>query len=246
MTAVVTAAILLLASTGAWTVVLALGLHSRPATAVVLMAVSLWVVTVASIAGMLISRSQWARRLGLTLTLGHATTAAIASVDPWWWVGAALSMAAAVSVAGPWLKGYVRSLPAAAGPPARAVVIPILLVGTPFLVGLAGGDRIAAALVGGGAFLTAFWFVRTLPAALMVVRVVWPLAALTGGWVMGWPAGTVAAAMGLTVATVAWDSSVTRAVVPLVERGSVVPIPPELTPREILDAADLDDKGHRR
>jgi len=246
MTAVVTAAILLLASTGAWTVVLARGLHAHPPTAVVLMAVSLWVATVASIAGMLISRSHWARRLGLALSLGHAAIASIAPVDPWWWVGAALSMAGAVSVAGPWLKGYVRSLPAAAGPPARAVVIPILLVGTPFLVGLAGGDHGTAALVGGGALLAAFWFVRTLPAALMVVRVVWPLAALAGGWFMGWPAGTVAAAMGLAVATLAWDSSVTRAVVPLVERGSVVPIPPELTPREILDAANLDEKGRRR
>lgn len=245
MTAVMTAAILLLVSTGTWTVVLARGLHAHPPTAVVLMAASLWVVTVASVAGMLISRSHWARRLGWALTLGHAAIALIAPVDPWWWLAGALSMAAAVSVAGPWLNGYVRSLPAAAGPPARAVVVPILLVGTPFLVGLAGGDGIAAALVGGVALGSAFWFVRTLPAALMVVRVVWPLVGLVGGWFMGWPAGTVAAAMGLAVAIIAWDSSVTRAVVPLVERGSVVPIPPELTPREILDAAKLDDKGRR-
>lgn len=246
MTAVVTAAILLLASTGAWTVVLARGLHAHPPTAVVLMAASLWVVTLASIAGMLISRSHWARRLGLALTFGHAAIALIAPVDPGWWVGGALTMAAAVSVAGPWLNGYVRALPAAAGPPARAVVVPILLVGTPFAVGLAGGDGIAAALVGGVALGAAFWFIRALPAALMVVRVVWPLTGLVGGAFMGWPRGMVAAAMGLAVAIVAWDSSVTRAVVPLVERGSVVPIPPELTPKEILDAANLDDKGRRR
>lgn len=246
MTAVVTASILLLASTGTWTLVLAVGVHGRSDVAVVLMAASLWVATVAALTGMMISRSRWARRLGLAVTVAHAVIAVISSVDAVWWAGAVVSAATAVSVAGPWLNGFVRALPAAAGPPQRAVVVPLLLTGTPFALGLANADDVAAALTGGGALVAGFWFIRALPLALLAVRVVWPLLALACAWFMGWPPGVVAAVMGVAVSAVAWDSSVTRAVVPLTQRGSVVAIPPELTPREVLDAADLDDRGRRK
>jgi hypothetical protein len=246
MTSVVTAAILLLSSTGAWTVVLAIGSHPWRPVAVVLMAVSLWVATVSSLAGMMVARSRWGRRLGLAVTAAHAAMAVIAGIETWWWAAALLSMATAVALAGPWLNGYVRSLPATAGPPSRAVLVPLLLVGTPFLIGAVDGDGIADAVVGGAALVAAFWFIRTLPAALVVVRFGWPLVALAGAWSMGWPSGFVASGIAIAVSAVALHPSVTRAVVPLVQQGSVVPIPPELTPTEVLDAADIDDKGRRR
>ena len=246
MTAVVTAAIALLASTGAWSLTLATGSHGHSDIAIVLMATSLWVATVTSLTGMLVARSRWARRLGLAVTVGHAAIALIVALDPLWWVAAILSVVAAISVAGPWLNGFIRSLPAAAGPPPRAILVPLMLVATPFLIGLADADGVMAAVVGGGALVAAFWFIRTLPLALTVVRVGWPVLAIAGAWFMGLPAGFVAAAMAVVVSGLGWDSSITRAVVPLIERGSLVPIPPELTPRDVLDAANLDERGRRR
>ena len=44
----------------------------------------------------------------------------------------------------------------------------------------------------------------------------------------------------------AWTKPARIAVQPLVERGRPVPIPPELTPTEILDAAGLDDRGRKQ
>ena len=246
MTSVATAAILLLVSTSAWTVVLAAGEHSLSPTARILVAASVWVATVTALTGMMISRSRWARRLALTVAASQGILALITEIAPWWWAAAALTAAAAVAVGGPWLNGYVRALPAAAGPPARAVIVPLLLVGAPFAIGISGGDDTAAAVVAGTALATAFWFIRTLPGALLVVRLIWPLVSLVGGWLIGWPSGAVAAAIGVAVSAVAWDASVTRAVVPLVQPGSVVPIPPELAPREVLDAADVDERGKRR
>ena len=59
-------------------------------------------------------------------------------------------------------------------------------------------------------------------------------------------AAVVSAGLGITIAIVARDPSVKVAFYPPRERGSVFPIPPELAPHEILEAADVDEKGKRR
>ena len=66
------------------------------------------------------------------------------------------------------------------------------------------------------------------------------------GVVLGLPAGAVSAAMGLSAAVLAWHPSVKTAYHPPREAGSTFPIPPELTPRQILDSADLDEHGRRK
>lgn len=244
-TAAIPSTVLLLA-TAAWTLVLGRAETRFAGASVVLMAVSLWTATVASLTGMLVARSRWARRTGLGITVAHAALAVAVPADPIWWVALGLSATAAMLLSGPWLTGVLRSRPHATGPPTRAVLVPLVLVGTPFAVGLAGGQGGAALAVGGLALLAAFWFIRTLPWALTVVRFVWPLAAVALAWPLGLPAGVVAAAAGVAVAVLAWNKSVTRAVIPLVERGSVVRIPPELAPGEVLDAARLDERGRPR
>lgn len=245
MKPLVTAALLLIASTAAWTVVMALDASPRPATAVIAMAVSLWTAAVASVSGMMISRSRWARRTGLALAAAHGVIAVIWPVDGWWMAAAGLSAAAAISVSGPWLRGIVRSLPAAAGPPARAVLVPLLILAVPFVGGALGGDGAWFAIAALAALGAGFWFIRTWTGALVAVRIGWPLVALSLAWPIGGAAGVAVAALGVTVSVVAWDESVTRSVIPLVERGSLVPIPPELAPGDVLDAAGIDDRGRR-
>lgn len=246
MRALTLAGLGLIAGTATWTIVMGLSLDDHPAVATVSMATSLWTATVVSLTGMLVARARWARRLGVTVATGHGVVALLTPVDVWWVVAAALSAVTAIAIAGPWLDGIVRGRAAASGPPARAVLIPLVLIWTPFGLGAAFADGLAAIVTGLAALVTAFWFIRTLPGALPVVRIAWPLAAIALAIPLGWPAGAVAAVSGVTVAVLAWDGSVRNAVHPLVERGSRVAIPPELAPKEILDAADLDDRGRPR
>src|SRR5665811_2380273 len=109
MKALVTAALLLISSTAGWTVVMALDLSSRPAQSVIAMAVALWAGSVASLSGMMISRSRWARRTGMAVTFCQGVIAVIWPVNNWWIVSAILSVGVAISLGGPWLRGIVRS-----------------------------------------------------------------------------------------------------------------------------------------
>jgi hypothetical protein len=241
------AALLLVLATASCSLASGVAAPGSTGTGTVLVALSMWTATVAAVAGMLIARSRWARRLSLVICGAHALVAIIRPVDIWWALALGLSAAATVALAGPWLEGEVRTRPAVAGPPPRSVLVPLLLVGTPFALGMARADDLAAAVVGGGALITAFVFVRTLPGALWAVRFIWPALALAMSSAMGdWPATALSMASGLSVAVLAWHPSVARSVRPLVQRGSVVPIPPELAPKDVLGATGVDDRGRPR
>lgn len=236
----------LLLSTAAWTVVLAASGAGRSDVAVILIALSLWIGTVASLTGMLVARARWARRLGMAVTAAQGAVGLLLPPDLWWGVALALSASTAVSLGGPWLDGIIRGRPSASGPPTRAVLLPLVLVGVPYLLGLADAEGAVPLVVALSALVTAFWFIRTLPGALAAVRILWPGLTLALSVPMGGPPGVVAAASAVGVGALAWHSSVRRAIHPLVESGSRVAIPPELAPREILDAADIDDSRRPR
>lgn len=246
MRPVAVASLLLVAATGTWTTILGRAATGLSGAAVVLTAVALWTATVAAVAGMLVARSRWARRLALGVTGGHGVIALLPAPDAWWAGAAVLTCGAAIAVGGPWLNGLIRQRPAAEGPPTRSVLIPLVLVAVAFVIGVLGGGGTAGATVGFSALVTAFWFVRTLPGALVAVRIVWPALALGLALPAGILVGPTALVGAVAVATLAWHESVRNSVHPLVERGSLVPIPPELAPRDVLDAADIDDRGRRR
>ena len=77
----------------------------------------------------------------------------------------------------------------------------------------------------------------------MLTRVLWPALAIALALPMGLLSGILSAALGVTVAVLAWDSAVKTAFHPPVESGSSYPIPPELAPKDVLDAAQIDDRG---
>ncbi len=233
-----------LASTAAWTVVLAINADLSP-VAVVLIALSLWPATVASLSGMLLARAHWARRLGLAVTVAHGLAAVFTTPDVWWGIAVVLTALTAISIGGPWLDGIVRSRPSAAGPPARVVLIALVLLGVPFGIGVAGGDTGAAIALSLFALVVAYWFIRAMPGALIVVRVIFPLVALVLAYFVGWPAGVMPAAVAVAVAVMAWHPTVRNSIHPLVSSGSRVRIPPELAPTDVLDAAQIDDRGRR-
>lgn len=236
----------LIVSTALWTVQLAVGASGHSGVSIVLMALSLWGATVVALTGMLVARARWARRLGLAVAAAHGVVAVITSPGFWWWTALTATAATAVSIAGPWLDGIVRGRPSASGPPPRVVLIALVVLGLPFGLGVTAADDLVGTIVGLSALVAGFWFVRTLPGALVAVRIIWPAIAIGLAYPMGWPASAVAVFAGIAVGVLAWHPTVRNSVHPLVESGSRVPIPPELAPRDVLDAADIDDRGRPR
>jgi hypothetical protein len=139
-------------------------------------------------------------------------------------------------------------LPAAFGPPERAVLIPLILLGFPTLLGFAAWDEQAATtlVVGLTAPIAAIWYSRVLPGGLLAVRILWPALAIGLAVTLGLAPGVTSLVGGALVAVLAWHPSVKVAFHPPREKGTAYAIPPELAPPEVLDAARLDEKGRPR
>jgi hypothetical protein len=180
--------------------------------------------------------------------IATAVLAVARPIDIWWVAGFASTLLAAVALLSPALAKGLRRLPPAGGPPWRAMLIPLLLIGLPFLLGLAAWNRssLATGLVGLGAPLAALWYSRVLPGGLLAVRVLWPALAVGLAFTQSVGPAIVCLVAGGSVAVLAWHPSVGVAFHPPREIGTVQPIPPELTPSEVLDAAELDDRGRPR
>jgi hypothetical protein len=88
-------------------------------------------------------------------------------------------------------------------------------------------------------------YTKALPGAVLAVRQILPASFLVLGIWVG-RTGLVMMLAGLGVAVLAWQKDAKLAVRPLAAPGTRVPIPPQLVPSEILDAAGLDEKGRPR
>ena len=75
-----------------------------------------------------------------------------------------------------------------------------------------------------------------------------PLPALAVGLAPTQPLlpAVVGAGAGVAIAMLAWHPSVKTAFHPPREIGTPHPIPPELAPTQVLDAADIDERGRPR
>jgi hypothetical protein len=200
--------------------------------------------TVAGV-GMIVTGGRWARRTGLLAMAFTLVIAAIRPIDPIWVASLAATAFSGVALFSGAVTGSIRKLPAATGPPRRAVLVPLILIGLPFLLGLASWDEptTGAVVVGLSAPITALWYSRVLPGGLLGVRALWPALAVGLSITMGLAPGAVAVVGGVTIAVLAWHPSVKHAFHPPREVGTSFPIPPELAPREVLDTANLDERG---
>jgi hypothetical protein len=203
--------------------------------------------TMATIAvvGMLVAGGRWALRTGLATVGAGLVIAVIRPIDPIWFVALAGSIIAGVLMFHPSVTTRIRKLPSATGPPARAVLVTLMLAAAPFAIGLAAWDQeeIATVVVGLSAPVAALWYSRVLPGGLFAVRLAWPALAL-GLAVFQPPAvALVSLVIAVTVLVLAWHREVKVAFYPPRETGKAYPIPPELAPKEVLDAAEIDERG---
>lgn len=230
-----------------WAGQVALGGGPWPEDAAGVIATFMVVLTAVAVVGISLVGSRWARRLAVVSSLGWLAMAPAMQTGPVWWAAVILTGLVLAAILGTGLAPMVRKLPAAAGPPDEAVVLPLLLLGAPVMIGLTspGGLGVRGWLGVAGAALAAALYSKAAPGALGATRVVAPLLlGLVGAASL--PRGVVVLLWGVAVARLAWTHAARVAVRPLVERGKGVPIPPELTPAEVLDAAGLDQRGRRQ
>ena len=231
-----------------WTIALIVDSGPFDRISVFLISISLLGMATTSVVGIAVVGGRWARRLGMVVVGATALLAVVRPIDPLWIIGLATTSLAGAALFMPSLIAGVRKLPAAAGPPPRAVLLPLILLGTPLVLGVthSGSAPWATLVVGLAAPLAGFAYSRVLPGGLLAVRILWPVLAIGAAIPMGWPDGLISASLGILIAALAWDRSVKTAFHPPREIGSSYPIPPELAPQEILDEAGIDDPGKRR
>jgi hypothetical protein len=219
----------------------------RPVPAL-LVGIGMLLTATVSVVGVIVVGGRWAHRLA-AVTLGITVAVAIVrDTDLWWYLGLTATLVAVVGLYSPAVMETVRKLPAAAGPPSRAVLPPLILLVAPAVLGLLGNeaDPVPLLVVGLSAPIAAFAYARVLPGGLIAIRLLWPLLAVGMAPWLGWVAGAAAVVMAVMVAIISWDPSVKASYHPPRETGTTFPIPPELTPREIRDAAGIDERGRPR
>jgi hypothetical protein len=209
-----------------------------------LLAAGMVLVTLISVAGLLLARARWSVRACAAVAIcwiGIGTFVA----SPIAFAAAAAAAGALAGAAGPWMRAWARHTSSVDGPPPMAVVALLLLVSTPIAlaVGFPGGIAASHWVFAGWALSLAFALSRAFTGSLTMLRIVHPLAAVALLVVEGMGA-LPATVLGIAAGALGWLPDVAASVTQ--PPPEAVAIPPELAPSEVLDAAGIDESGRRR
>lgn len=237
-----------LAAALAWTLALIVDGDPLGTTGAFLTGVGLLLIASVAVVGLTVTGSRWSHRLAVISVTCGLVVAGLRPIDGFWLAGLFLSVSSAAALFLPSVTGRVRRLPAASGPPGTAVLLTLLLVSVPFVIGLTtqSSEPWAALSVGLSAPLVGFAYARVIPGGLLAVRVIWPLLSVGLAPFLSVSAAAAAVVLAIGVAALSRRREVKASFHPPREPGTSYPIPPELAPPEILDAAGLDDKGRRK
>ena len=201
-----------------------------------------------AIVGMVAGASRWALRLGIAAAGGMVALGLFFPLTAWTVAAMASAGAALAGLVGTGVDRLIRQRPSVDGPPARAVLLSLLLLVSPPVWALAAPEGLEtttlAAVV--ATWVTLAWYAKAAAGALLIVRLITPALLLVTATMEGFPAAMFIAVSAVGLASLAWTVEARLAVHPLAEPGTTVPIPPELAPSDVLDAAGLDDRGRRR
>lgn len=232
----------------AWALTLVFGSGPLADSAAALLAVDQLVVGTVIGVGIVLARGRWTRRAALLLLGGQALLGVFLTADGWW-IGAVLTTAIGIgAVAGPWLGGWLRKLPRSDGPPTRAVIMNLGLIALPSLVAVAGLDGVPATgwLLSGFALAAGWAYSQAFLPALWAVRVALPVLGMVAAAALPWWGALVLGLAVTALTALAWSPEVRQATLsPAAVPVDLVPIPPELTPPEVLETAGFDTRGRR-
>jgi hypothetical protein len=241
---VITASVVL--ASLAWALNLVFGSGPLDNSAAALLAADQLVVGTVIGVGIALARGRWTRRAALLL-LGGQALLGIALDANGWWIAAVLATAIGIAaVAGPWLGGWLRKLPRADGPPPRAVIMNLGLIALPSLVAVTGFDGVPLAgwLLSGLALAAAWAYSQAWLPALWAVRVALPVLGVAAAAALPWWGALVLGLAVTALTALAWSPEVRQATLsPAAVPVDLIPIPPELTPPEVLEAAGFDTRG---
>lgn len=231
----------------AWTAALVASSGPFSPAAALLAGIGVLSMSSVSVVGMTLTGGRWAHRLAIGSVAAGLVIAVMRPIDGFWVLGLILSALAGAILFIPSVRSRIRRLPAASGPPQTAVLAAVMLLTAPFLIGVAFLDTApwAGLIIGLSAPIAAFLFSRVVPGGLLSIRLGWPLVAVGLAPFVEMPAAAVSAGLGLAVALIAWRPEVKTSFHPPRETGTTYPIPPELAPGDILDAARIDERGRR-
>lgn len=200
-----------------------------------------------SIVGMVAGASRWAFRLGVGLSATLVAAGLTMPLTTPIVVAMGFAALALAGLGGTAMRGMIRQRPAADGPPSNSVALGALLLLSPGVWAFAARDGLnwaaltAAVLAWAGMAV----YLKATPVSLVTARIGLPLSLGALAVFSGWPTGALIALTAVGAAALAWTVGARIAVEPLARPGSTVPIPPELAPRDVLDAAGIDDRGRR-
>jgi hypothetical protein len=215
-----------------------------------LLGLGTWLLTLVVLAGLLIARSRWSTRMamavaavaipGVVIIEGRTVLVAVGAAT------AAATVAAATRAVS---VGAVRPFRAADAPPDDAVVLMLLGVAGPLVLGLGSlpdGPSTITAVAAIILPMGAWWFGRVSVPALWAHRLAVPVVTVAGGVTQGLPGGVAGVALGAAIAWYAWRPAVRLAADPLAPtKVDAKPVFAEFAPREVRDAAGIDERGRR-
>lgn len=201
-----------------------------------------------AIVGSLVGAARWAVGLGAGLAGVLAVPAVVHPIGAAWVVMVATAGLAVAGMLGTGLRPAVRQRPPADAPPRKATALVLGALGSPLVVGGLQPDGVTVVdwLLTAAAVALAAWYTRAQPMALWATRFGLPLLAAIAAFVIPLPQAVAAVGFFALVAWLAWTKDARIAVIPLAAPGRSVPIPAELAPEDILDAAGLDSRGRRK
>ncbi|MDP8959234.1 MAG: hypothetical protein M3N51_08560 [Actinomycetota bacterium] len=230
-----------------WAIKLSFSQGTVAPDAAALLGADLVVLTVVAATGLLLVHGRWAKRLAQLLLAAQALLAVFVSLDPWWWAALAATAGGMVAIGGPWLDGWVRRLPGAAGPPPLAVALALGLLALPALVALSspGGLGVVHWLLATAAVLVAWAYGRAMRPGIWTARFL-PLIALPAALASPLPGALLLLVATVVLAWLAWTEAARLAVTPLVTvRSRPIILPHELVPPEVRAARRRRPAGER-
>jgi hypothetical protein len=219
---------------------------SGPAAMLALVAIAMSLIAAA---GLLLARGRWALWLVLAIVGAQLMLATTLDLSATGVVIAGTAVVVQVVAALAAGRSWMRTSPNPQGPPPLSVGLLLALLGFPALVAAANSDGISVTAVAGAALTAsaAVVYSRSGVPALWALRALVPPGAVLAVIATPLPGSLVVAGVGLGVVGASWSPVVRNAAAPLVPlRSPGYKIPPELAPREVLDAAGIDEKGRRR
>jgi hypothetical protein len=214
----------------------------------VVLGAGLLVIVSVSIVGMVAGASRWALRTGIAVSASMIALGVVFPLSAWSVIAMLMAGGATAGLGGTAFDRLIKQRPSADGPPARAVILTLLLLVSPPIWAVSAPDGLGLAPLVAVAisWIGAVWYMKALPGALAIVRLALPAGLAITAPPSGIPIGLLIGLTGAGAAVLAWSVDARIAVHPLAEPGTTVPIPPELAPRDILDAAGIDDRGRRK